>query len=219
MEEFYTKVKFLIIVIILLCGVGIFLLSACDNSSSSTDCVWDSLAVSRLREEKDHWFRTAEQSPIPEQDRKRFPGLRYYPLSRKYVVRAEFQQYSGSDTVIMQTTVENDYRTMIKMGKFTFFLDGQKWSLVAYRDILQPMKQGEAFTLFLPFKDQTNGRETYEGGRYLTILCEPNQQEYCLDFNLAYNPYCAYNAAYSCPLVPEENVLEIAIRAGEKKWK
>lgn len=100
---------------------------------------------------------------------------------------------------------------MLRYGQFHFTVDGKECVLTAYQSADHPEH------LFLPFKDATNGTETYGAGRYIDVSAQPDASvHYVIDFNLAYNPYCAYNPAYSCPVVPRENFLTVPIRAGER---
>src|SRR5207245_6278020 len=103
---------------------------------------------------------------------------------------------------------------MLKVGYFEFTIDGQTRRLQAYKSV--PMAgEREDESLFVPFRDSTGGKESYPAGRYLDLPVTKND-EYVLDFNLAYNPYCAYNDAYICPLPPRENWLDTRIEAGEE---
>jgi hypothetical protein len=101
---------------------------------------------------------------------------------------------------------------MIRYGKLNFQIaESKSLELTAYKELDNQQDQ-----LFVPFKDKTSGFTTYQAGRYLEIS-EPDEQQMCIiDFNRAYNPYCAYNAEYSCPLIPSENILPVFIKAGEK---
>ncbi len=194
-------------------------IGGCSSGSPQEEvCRWDSLALVQERKQKDAWLRYAPQSPLPDSLRQQFAGLPYYPPNRTFVFVARLERFSPPDTVVLQATYANDLRRMIRFGRLHFSYDGRPLALTVYQEI-GAERAGETTVLFLPFRDATNGTETYEGGRYLNVPFQPGQQWYCLDFNRAYNPYCAYNAAYSCPLVPEENVLNVSIRAGEKKWQ
>jgi uncharacterized protein (DUF1684 family) len=102
----------------------------------------------------------------------------------------------------------------LKFGLFTFEVEGQHLKLIAYKSVEDPY----ARSLFLPFSDETSGHETYAAGRYLDLE-EQGGDDYELDFNLAYNPYCAYNEDYTCPVPPFENKLSVKILAGEKNYK
>jgi len=164
------------------------------------------------RAEKDKYFKTNEESPIPKEKRRAFRGLKYFPPTEKYIFKAEFLRSKKPDTVSMATTKKEKIKKMLKYGKLSFHYIGKPYTLSAY--IILPVKEG--FTLFVPFNDLTNDKETYYGGRYLDLDFKKNS-DYVLDFNSAYNPYCCYNTKYSCPLVPAENSLPFDIRAGEKK--
>ncbi|HUL29535.1 MAG TPA: DUF1684 domain-containing protein, partial [Thermodesulfobacteriota bacterium] len=99
----------------------------------------------------------------------------------------------------------------LRYGKFPFTLEGRSYTLEVYKSILSDF-------LFIPFKDRTNGKETYEGGRYIDAEILPDYRT-VVDFNMAYNPSCAYNPNFACVLPPQENTLDTGIRAGEKNFK
>ncbi len=171
--------------------------------------------INRYRAEKNSAFKISEKSPIPEDERNKFEGLKYYPPDSKYYVEAKFVKYDNPDTLKIFTTKPDDIRTMLRYGEFRFEIGGKKYALQGYVNL--PL--GSPLYVFLPFTDLTTGKESYEGGRYLDIDLDENADTVVLDFNMAYNPYCAYNSRYSCPLVPTENFLNAEIKAGEKKYK
>jgi len=105
----------------------------------------------------------------------------------------------------------------VKYGELHFQIDGKKLKLNVYQNIELSKKPGHEDYLFLPFSDKTCGKGSYIGGRYIDMKI-PKFDDVLLDFNTAYNPYCAYNHKYSCPIVPLENDLDIAITAGVKKF-
>lgn len=157
-------------------------------------------------------FFESDNSPLLEKDRKDFVGLNYYPVNINYLIKAKYTEFENKDTVIVLTS-KNDERQMLRAGKFEFTVDNKIQSLSAFLTIgLGDM------SLFLPFVDKTSEDETYKAGRYLDIEYT-GETIYLIDFNQAYNPYCAYNPKYSCPLVPMENTLDIKILAGEKRYK
>ena len=141
-----------------------------------------------------------------------FIGLQYYPISDEYFVFADFTPFETTDTIALPTSKAGDFRKMIRYGKLNFQIaESKSLVLIAYKELENKQDQ-----LFVPFKDKTSGFTTYQAGRYLEIS-EPDEQQMCIiDFNRAYNPYCAYNAEYSCPLIPSENILPVFIKAGEK---
>jgi uncharacterized protein (DUF1684 family) len=102
-------------------------------------------------------------------------------------------------------------------GSVAFRHKGKDYKLNVYQNIELVKKPGYEKHLFIPFNDETNGNETYGGGRFLDVY-ENGEQKLLIDFNKAYNPYCAYNHKYSCPIPPESNNLNLKIKAGEKKW-
>ncbi|THD67346.1 DUF1684 domain-containing protein [Robertkochia marina] len=172
--------------------------------------------ITTLREEKDAVFRNADRSPLPDEERANFEGLVYFSPDSTYRVAARLERAVLPKMIRMETTT-NEVMIQQEYGELTFELHGKTHRLKVYRDLeLQRDPQYENY-LFLPFTDLTNGAETYGGGRYLDLTI-PEADTLMLDFNKAYNPYCAYNSKYSCPLVPPENHLEAAIRSGEQRY-
>lgn len=158
-----------------------------------------------FRRQKDEFFRTGAESPIPEGERGAFSGLRYYPENPglKFLVPLERTPEQGFEF----ETSTGEKRNYQRIGILKFAVDGQPAQLALF--------QAESGDYFLPFRDATSGKETYGAGRYLEVGEKEGKFE--LDFNYAYNPYCAYAAHYSCPLPPAENWLKVPIEAGEKK--
>jgi len=166
---------------------------------------FDTASLALFRETKDSAMRL-KGGPLHGLDRARSSGLRYFPANPSLVFVAELRRVGGVEPVEIQAT-GGDVRRARRLGYFRFQIDGTDCSLAAYE---MEESRGE---IFVPFRDATNGTLTYEAGRYLDVVAEGDR--FRLDFNYAYNPYCAYNAAYSCPRVPGENVLSVGIRAGE----
>ena len=178
----------------------------------------DSDYVKRIeaeRQEKDHFFRDHPQSPIPWVLREKFPGLAYFPVDPKYRLTVKLHKYAKPEPVVLATS-KGIPRDMLRWGHFEFTIDGQTRRLQAYKSIPKA-EEHEDESLFVPFRDATCGKESYPAGRYLDLPISKDD-EYVLDFNLAYNPYCAYNESYVCPLPPRENWLDIRIEAGEKDF-
>ncbi|MCX7735786.1 MAG: DUF1684 domain-containing protein [Candidatus Kapabacteria bacterium] len=168
--------------------------------------------VYKDRKEKDDFFKNDKDSPLPDDLKRKFKGLNYFPPDLSFKFQSKLIPYEKKDTINMLTT-KSDIRKMIRFGKLEFNYKGKKYQLTAYI----PIKNNDYF--FVPFADKTNNKQTYSGGRYLDIERKKNTDVYDLDFNFAYNPYCAYNQKYSCPIVPKENHLNISIKAGEKIYK
>jgi uncharacterized protein (DUF1684 family) len=170
--------------------------------------------LERARASKDSFFAQNWQSPIPPQDKPRFKGLDYYPPDPGYRFELELHEHPEKQAVRMAYTKGNE-QDFLRWGEFRFQIDGKEQALQAYKS--SPREE----TLFIPFKDATSGRETYGGGRYLDLESERDRTadgKWVLDFNQAYNPWCVYSQAYTCPFVPMENWLEIPILSGEKNY-
>ena len=166
-----------------------------------------------FREKKDRFFKEDSQSPLREIDRKKFRGLIYYPIDLKYAMIGLIEKYPTEPKPLYITLPTNKEvgRKYVKYSRFRFKWEGKEYVLQIYR----PLGGGE---LFLPFKDKTSGKETNPEGRYLYIEEMPGGKM-LIDFNRAYNPFCQYNEKYTCPIATKENWLEIAIRAGEKRFQ
>ncbi len=167
-------------------------------------------AVEQFRKEKDEFFRQGPQSPLTPEQRQAFKGLKYYPVDPKYRIITKLIKLDDPEIIEIPTTGGSSQH-YIKFGKITFAIDDQNCELI----IFQSTHDNH---LFLPFRDATAGKETYGAGRYVEV--ELLEDDTCIvDFNLAYNPYCAYNDNWVCPMTPFENYLNCEIKAGEKKFK
>lgn len=184
-------------------------------SQSSSEATSYEKDILKQREEKNEELKQ-EKSPLTDEDKPDFKGLNYYPPDINYKVKATLTRFDNPFHFKMKTTTDRlpEYSLY---GKIEFTLQGRQYSLNVYQNIDLLKKPGFEKYLFIPFNDLTNGKSTYGGGRFLDGEI-PEGDEFVIDFNLAYNPYCAYNHKYSCPIPPEENSLETEILAGEKKW-
>lgn len=162
-------------------------------------------------------FADPKTSPLPDHERHKFKSLDFFPIDAKYRMVASFQRTPDEPPFTMPTTGERK-PVYVKYGIATFSLEGQTFSLPIYQNIQLSQTEEYKDYLFAPFTDQTNGFETYGGGRYIDLRIPENETEIILDFNKAYNPYCAYNSKYSCPIPPPENDLNLKITAGVKAW-
>ena len=172
--------------------------------------------IKRHRMEKDHFFKNDPDSPLLPEDKTNFKGLNYYPVDLSFRFEGPIIQY---DTMVVDTirgTREGDLRPAWRYGYFDFVYNQQRYRLQIYK-ILRDDPNLQKY-LFLGFTDETSGKETYGGGRYID-LTENEENYYIIDFNLAYNPYCAYNPKYSCAIPPAENHLPFPVTAGEKIFK
>jgi uncharacterized protein (DUF1684 family) len=186
---------------------------ACSGDRPAGVKIFSAERILEHRKKKDEAFSDTKRSPLSIVEIARFHGLHYYKPNADYAVRAILKRSSRLDTITMQTTT-SELRQVVRIGVFEFLLGGKQLHLTAFAYI-EPRNNYE---LFVPFKDATNGVDTYEVGRYMSIEPLEDDSAYLIDFNEAYNPFCAYNEVYSCPLIPIENVLPISVAAGEKKW-
>lgn len=162
-------------------------------------------------------FKDASKSPLKLKDRKNFRGLDFFKFDSTYVVQATFEKTPDEIPFKMKTTTDR-MPMYVKYGIATFELKGKEHQLNIYQSLDLMEDEGFEDYLFLPFLDTTNGETTYGGGRYLD--CElPENGKIKIDFNKAYNPYCAYNEIYSCPIVPRENYIQVKVEAGVKDFK
>lgn len=146
-------------------------------------------------------------SPIRPGDLDTFVPLSYFPIDESYAVPAQLDP-APERLVITMPTSTGTLREVERIGTLKFNLKGQPLKLTAF------LEQGQR-ELFVPFSDLTSGTETYQAGRYMSLDPTPSGI-YIVDFNVAYIPYCYYNAEYECPLPPAENRLAVPIRAGER---
>jgi uncharacterized protein len=157
------------------------------------------------RRQKDDFFRKHPQSPLTPEQQSLFTGLRYFDPNPELDLTVTVEPFADGQFVPIQTTT-GDIREYKRYGQFTFTVDGQETRLTLYE---------ADYGFFLPFVDAGAGTETYPAGRYLEPEYLGNNQ-FHVDFNHAYSPYCAYGDGWSCPVTPAENRLKVAIRAGEK---
>ncbi len=161
-------------------------------------------------------FLEDEKSPLKEKD---LPFLDFYKVSPAYLLQAKFTRIEDESGFDMPTH-SGVLKKYVVYGKLDFTLSGKPYQLFVYQSVILREKKGFEDYLFIPFHDETNGEETYGGGRYLDLRMKEIKDGYVqLDFNKCYNPYCAYKGGYSCPIPPVENKLLIPIKAGEKKFK
>ena len=160
------------------------------------------------RKQKDNYLKTSKESPI--MDKETFESLQYFEPDMSYRIPAEIVPYEGADNLTKITMTDGSVETYEKFGYARFSLFKKMYKLLIVR-------QGEGFSIL--FRDQTAPTETYGGGRYIDFVgADMSNGLMMLDFNTAYNPYCAYNPSFACPLPPQENRMDVTIRAGEKNY-
>ena len=161
-------------------------------------------------------FKDASKSPLKKKDLKEFKTLDFFNFDSTFVVQASLKRTPDSEWFDMPTTTERLTKERI-YGVLTFKISNNEYSLNVFQGQRLMNTKGFRDYLFLPFLDDTNGDSTYGGGRYIELRI-PKDDTIEIDFNKAYNPYCAYNEKYSCPIVPRENYLPLKVEAGVKAF-
>ncbi len=185
-----------------------------EKVEAPTDALADILEFQRELNEE---YKDPETSPLPDRYRKDFETLDFFAPDTAYVVEARFVRTPEALPFLMPTTTDRKSKEVV-YGVAHFELNGKKRQLEVYQN--EELMQQEEFRdyLFMPFSDDTNDRETYTGGRYIDLRI-PESDVIRIDFNKAYNPYCAYNKKYSCPIVPSVNAMDTEVRAGVKAFE
>ena len=187
--------------------INIFFLS---NSIHAQNSIWnkDSLTAFQKKYVQDH-------EVVGEADKKYF---HFFPVSKKYNVKSSFTKIIDTVGFTMKTSA-NTLKHFFKYGKLSFLIDGITHQLFVYQSKELMAVEKYKNYLFIPFTDASSGDESYGSGRYIDLTIEYIQQNILwVDFNKAYNPYCAYSPNYKCPIPPKENFLKVAIRAGEMNF-
>lgn len=197
------KILFLVVLV----GVVVITIYNFRGASIKTKGYTEEMLANRV--EKDREFKESEDSPLTEKQKPIFEMLSYFPIAEKYKVRAELHRNSSEQIVKINIT-DGSQREYYVFGNAHFHLEGKELDVTVYK----PVKTDSEY-LFIPFYDATSADLTYGGGRYVEpVILEDGSLE--IDFNLAYNPYCAYNHTYRCPIPPQDNNLNVSILAGEK---
>ncbi len=162
-------------------------------------------------------FKNAETSPLLEKDKSKFKSLSFFAIDTSYRVQAKLIRTPDELPFLMPTTTSRKSKE-VKYGELHFKLKEKEFSLNVYQNVELKITEEYKDYLFMPYNDLTNGVETYGGGRYVDLSI-PEGDTLTIDFNKSYNPYCTYNPKYSCPIVPSENNLNIAVYAGVKAYE
>ncbi len=186
--------------------IGLLSILWMNNGESSEQLEAYNKTTQDKRNRIKHFMRSNEQSPIPTAERENFNGPQFYPIDKTWRVKAKLKPKVEKDTINLgEAGKVPKYYTLL--GNLNFKLKNKDCQLPLYQSLMPPK------TYFLGFLDDTNGNTTYGGGRYLDPLKEGDQ--WILDFNLAYHPYCFYNEAFYCPVIPAANRLDLKVEAGE----
>ncbi|HWB28048.1 MAG TPA: DUF1684 domain-containing protein [Chitinophagaceae bacterium] len=157
-------------------------------------------------------YADSASSPLPPAERKDFMGIHFYPVNLDYVVTARFTRTAEAPSFKMAMSGK-DVQDYVKYGDVQFTLFGKEYKLAVYQSLRLAASDQYKNYLAILFKDATSGHETYGGGRYIDLQI-PGGDTVMINFNKAYQPYCAYTEGYSCPIPPAENYLPIKIEAG-----
>jgi uncharacterized protein (DUF1684 family) len=197
--------------VLLLVFLGIFV--SCDNNYTPEEKKYIDQIESE-RAHKDSLFEFALNSPFNFKEKVEFHPLKYYDVDPKFVFKSKLHLYENQDTLNIYGT-KGEARKTIKYGYLNFLFDEKKYRLNVYKSY----GSNDKFYYGIWFTDKTTNDETYGVGRYLDFeLNDDSEHLYTIDFNLAYNPYCAYSSAYSCAIPTKEDFLDLEIKAGEKKF-
>lgn len=165
-------------------------------------------------------FKDATTSPLKKKDLKNFKGLDFFPVDSTFIVVSTFTKTENSPIFKMPTNTGREpfYK---EYGILDFTINGESFQLTLYQDQDETLNEEYKNDLFLPFTDETSGNETYGAGRYINLKTSDINVDgtFILNFNNSYNPYCAYNEKFSCPLTPRKNHLNIEIKAGVQSFK
>jgi uncharacterized protein len=182
--------------------------------SSNAQCSFSASEAFQKQINKE--YADVNESPLKESDFKTFQGLDFFSINMAYCVEAKFIKTPNQAFFVMATTGSRKPE-YVKYGEVHFSMKGETIKLNIYQSVDLAKTEKYKNHLFLPFTDLTNGTQTYGGGRYLDLEI-PSGNTITIDFNRAYNPYCAYNVKYSCPIPPKENDIRIEIFAGVRKF-
>ncbi|MFL9843520.1 DUF1684 domain-containing protein [Flavobacterium rhizosphaerae] len=174
--------------------------------------------VKKWQQEINGEYADATTSPLIKKDLKKFQSLDFYPVDMQYCVTAKLVRTPNEKPFDMATTTARTSKH-VKYGELHFTLKGKKCRLDVFRNLELARLDKYKDYLFLPFTDLSSGEESYGGGRYIDLKMPTKGDTLQVDFNTAYNPYCAYNHEYSCPIPPSQNYLEVDVKAGVKAFK
>lgn len=191
--------------------IAFFMLSITALAQVDTAHVMDD--ISAFRQELNTEFKDPKESPLEKKDFRKFKGLPFFPINLEYHVTAKLTLTADSAFFKMKTTTSRlpNYRVY---GIAEFTLKGKNFRLPVYQSEDLMKKEEYKDYLFFPFTDLTNGNQTYSGGRFISLRIPAEGKDLTIDFNKAYNPYCAYSHRFSCPIVPRENHLNVEVPAG-----
>jgi uncharacterized protein len=196
----------ILVVAVVILGSLIYTLSGGESTAQYTE---------RIEAERERQFKYLKfnlESPLTTEQKGELEQLSFYPVDETFKVKAKLEPIEVKRMVQIPLT-DGSVEKYVRHSFAVFDLYGQEVKLL----LLQAANETDKRNFFLAFADQTSGEETYGGGRYLNLR-QDGQRSITIDFNLSFNPYCAYNPEFACPIPPKENILEIPIPAGEKNY-
>ena len=168
--------------------------------------------IQQFQEGLNREYADASTSPLSDEERKNFKGIRFFAIDIQYIVTAKFVR-TPNEKIFAMPTSGSVTKGYVKYGEAEFSLMGKPYKLSIYQSIDLAKQRKYRDYLFIPFQDETSGKETYGGGRYIDLTI-PQNNTIVINFNLAYQPYCAYTEGYNCPIPPRENYLPVKVKAG-----
>ena len=203
---YFNPMKKLLFILILFTSLGI--------KAQETDTYLKELILHRSEMDKE--FGDTSISILPKDVALKFKHLNYFKPNPKFNILANFKKDIGKE--FFMVTSSGKKKAFRQYGVLSFKIDDKEIRLPIYQNIKLMKNEKYKDYIFIPFKDHTNGKETYGGGRYIEAKI-PTGKTFQLDFNYAFNPYCHYTTGYNCPYPPEENFLDLRIEAGEKIFR
>ena len=197
--------------------IAVFSFISCGGSQKAIQPLTYEMEVQAFRKELNDKYSKAATSPLKPEQRNVFDGHDFYPIDEAFKIQSKFVRTPDAEVFKMKTSSDR-LPEYVKYGELQFAMNGEEYKLALYQNLATARIGQYKDHLFLPFKDHTNGEESYGGGRYIDFTI-PKGETVILDFNKSYNPYCAYTDGYSCPIPPVENHLPFAVKAGIKKFK
>ncbi len=191
----------------------IFLITSIGIAQTDSEIIKE---IEKTQSELNEEYKNPETTILDSLDLISFKSLKFYPITMKYHIKAKFIRTPNEKPFLMPTTTKR-LPEYVKYGVAHFTIDEKKLQLNLYQSTNHDKEEGYEDYLFLPYTDLTSGDGSYGGGKYIDVRI-PEGDTMIIDFNKAYNPYCAYSHRYSCPIPPEENDLLIRIEAGVRDY-
>jgi len=196
----------------------VLLCICCLQATAQSDSLKAIEAIIAFQEKLNEEYKNRQESPLEAEDFGMFEGHDFFPIDIDYRVNAKLTVTEGTPFFAMKTTTSR-FSTERVYGYVAFTLAGKDFELPVYQSKDLMTTEAYADYLFFPFTDETNGKQTYGGGRYIELRIPKEGDYLVIDFNMAYNPYCAYSSRFSCPIVPAENQMDIEVPVGVRYQK